>query len=50
VNCVQSNDNDISQRYGRYLSNIVHLPNVNQIKFEPCIFAGQWKDIQFMLQ
>ncbi|CAF3997034.1 unnamed protein product, partial [Rotaria sp. Silwood2] len=48
--CVQSNDNDVSQQYGTYLSHIVHLPNVNQIKFEPGIDAGEWKDIQFILQ
>ncbi|CAF1010310.1 unnamed protein product [Rotaria sp. Silwood1] len=50
VNCIQSNDNDVSQQYGTYLSHIVHLPNVNQINFESCVYAGLWKDIQFILQ
>ncbi|CAF5104525.1 unnamed protein product, partial [Rotaria sp. Silwood1] len=49
-NCIQSNDNDVSQQYGTYLSHIVHLPNVNQINFESCVYAGLWKDIQFILQ
>ncbi|CAF1331026.1 unnamed protein product, partial [Rotaria sordida] len=49
-NCFQSNDNDVSQEYGTFLSHIVDLPNVNQINFEPCIDVGIWIDIQFNLQ
>jgi len=50
VSCVQSNDKDVSQQYSPYLSHIVHLPNVNQIKFEPFLYPIEWKDIQFILQ
>ncbi|CAF2806370.1 unnamed protein product [Rotaria sp. Silwood2] len=58
LNSVQSNDNDDSQQYVTSLSqqrvtslsHIVHLPNVNQINFEPWINVGQGKDIQFILQ
>jgi hypothetical protein len=50
VNWVQCNDNDVSHDYGTYLSHIVHLPSINQIKFEPYFSVGQCKDIEFILQ
>jgi hypothetical protein len=49
-NFVQSNDNDVSEQYSIYLSHIVHLANVNQINFEPCVFARLWEFIPFILQ
>ncbi|CAF1365586.1 unnamed protein product [Rotaria sordida] len=50
LNSVQSNDNDDSQQCVTSLPHIIHLPNVNQIYFEPYINVGQGKDFQFILQ
>ncbi|CAF3806348.1 unnamed protein product [Rotaria sp. Silwood1] len=50
VNPLQLKKDYVSPEYIPYLSHIVHLLNVNQIKFDPCIYVGQWKDIRFILQ
>ncbi|CAF1550535.1 unnamed protein product [Rotaria sordida] len=50
VNPMQLTEDYVSPEYIPYLSHIVHLLNVNQIKFDPCIYVGQWKDIRFILQ
>ncbi|CAF3684940.1 unnamed protein product [Rotaria sordida] len=50
LNPMQLTEDYVSPDYIPYLSHIVHLLNVNQIKFDPCIYVGQWKDIRFILQ
>ncbi|CAF4305255.1 unnamed protein product, partial [Rotaria sordida] len=49
VNPMQLTEDYVSPEYIPYLSHIVDLLNVNQIKFDPCIYVGQWKDIRFIL-
>ncbi|CAF3107367.1 unnamed protein product [Rotaria sp. Silwood2] len=50
VNPMQLTEDYVSPDYIPYLSHIVHLLNVNQIKFDPHIYVGEWKDIRFILQ